>query len=73
MEARGYDASSLTQSQTLLPFGCGGRYLHSHNKLMMNPQIQGIKRHATWAQEEKKAAHRRFFHRLRPPDKHHEI
>lgn len=68
MEARGYDASSLTQSQTLLPFGCGGRYLRSHNKLMMNPQIQGIKLHATCAQEEKKAAHRRFFHRLRPPD-----
>ena len=29
MEARGYDASSLTQSLPLLPFGCGGRYLHT--------------------------------------------
>ena len=57
----------------LLVASAGGRYLHSHNKLMMNPQIQGIKRHATCAQEEKKAAHQRFFHRLRPPDKHHEI
>ncbi|GKP57131.1 hypothetical protein NUBL1858_50950 [Klebsiella pneumoniae] len=41
MEARGYDASSLTQSLPLLPFGCGGRYLRSHNELMMYPQVRG--------------------------------
>jgi hypothetical protein len=29
MKFRGYDASSLTQSLPLLPFGCGGRYLHT--------------------------------------------
>ena len=34
-------------------FGCGERYLRSHNKLMCYPQIQGIRHHTTCAQEEK--------------------
>ncbi|MDH8051085.1 hypothetical protein QIG83_26950, partial [Klebsiella pneumoniae] len=60
-------------SLTLRPFGCGGRYLRSHNKLMIYPQIQGIRHQTTCEQEEEKATPPALFHRLRPPDKHHEI
>jgi hypothetical protein len=33
MEARGYDASSLTQSLPLLPFDCGGRYVLTNDEI----------------------------------------
>ena len=50
---RGNDASSLTRSLTLRPFGCGGRCLRSHNRLIPYPQNQGITHHRTCAQKKK--------------------
>lgn len=44
MEARGYDASSLTQSLPLLPFGCGGRYLHTDKSKDIRHDKRGSKR-----------------------------
>ena len=44
MEARGYDASSLTQSLPLLPFGCGGRYLHTDKSKGIRHDKLGKKR-----------------------------
>lgn len=69
-QLRRYDASSLTRSLTLRPFGCGGRYLRSHNRLRRYPQSQGIRHRRTCAQKKeaaKKAAPVALFHRLRPP------
>lgn len=37
----------------LLPFGCGGRYLRSNNRLRPYPQIQGIRHHRTCAQKKR--------------------
>ena len=51
---RRYDASSLTRSLTLRPFGCGGRCLRAHNGLMMYPQSQGIRRYTTCARKKEK-------------------
>lgn len=68
---RGNDASSLTRSLTLRPFGCGGRCRRAHNRLIPYPQNQGITHHRTCAQKKertKRPRRRRFFHRLRPPD-----
>ncbi|MHB6027205.1 hypothetical protein ACYCA6_26445, partial [Klebsiella pneumoniae] len=44
METRGYDASSLTQSLPLLPFGCGGRYLHTDKSKDIRHDKRGSKR-----------------------------
>lgn len=44
MEARGYDASSLTQSLPLLPFGCGGRYLHTDKSKDIRHDKRGSKK-----------------------------
>ena len=44
MENRGYDASSLTQSLPLLPFGCGGRYLHTDKSKDIRHDKRGSKR-----------------------------
>lgn len=68
---RGYDASSLTRSLTLLPFGCGGRCRLSQNQRKRYPQNRGITHDRTCAKKKKKRRkrprRRRFFHRLRPP------
>ena len=41
---RRYDASSLTRSLTLRPFGCGGRYLHTDKSKGIRHDKQGKKR-----------------------------
>ena len=52
-----------TRSLPLLPFGCGGRYQYTDKSKGIRHDKLGKKKDAALP----------FFHRLRPPDKHHEI
>ena len=49
---------------TLLPFGCGERQEHAY---------KSSRKPSNRVMEKGKAAALPFFHRLRPPDKHHKI